>query len=107
MIIATISASEIFSLKRRRILLFSNGSILEGLKIVPAGLIAIGQMTFVRCDVAGETACDRPHSARIQRLKQGRMGYQPGDAPITIQEGMYPEQPVVSGRHGDDAIDST
>jgi hypothetical protein len=28
-------------------------------------------------------------------------------SPVAVEEWMYPEQPVVSGRHGDNAIDST
>jgi hypothetical protein len=40
------------------------------IKIVPAGPIAIGEMTFVRRDISGEAACNRPDSTRIQSLKR-------------------------------------
>ena len=43
------------------------------IKIVPARPIAIGQMAFVRRDISGEAACNRPYSTSIQSLKETRV----------------------------------
>ena len=43
------------------------------IKIVPAGPIATGEMVFVRRDIAGEAACNRPYSTSIQSLKETRV----------------------------------
>ena len=43
------------------------------IKIVPAGPIAIGEMAFVRRDISGEAACNRPYSTSIQSFEESRV----------------------------------
>ena len=56
--------------------------IAASIEIVSAALIAMGEMTFVLYDVAGETACNRPYSARIQSLEESCVRYQSCDTPV-------------------------
>jgi hypothetical protein len=65
------------------------------IEIVPAGPIAVGKMAFVRRDISGETACNRPDATGIQTPEKSRMGYQSCDASIAVEERMYPQQAVM------------
>ena len=74
----------------------------SSIQIITAFRIAGHELALVGVFIAGKAACNRPEAAGIELLKQRRVGHQPHDAAIVVRERVYPCQPVMCGRDGED-----
>ena len=59
-------------------------------KIIAAGLVAIGEEPLVLLDVARKAAGHRPDCAGIEQIEHHRVRHQPGYPAVAIHEGVYP-----------------
>ena len=82
---------------RYPLLEWENGGRSPAIEIIAPRLVALGQMPFVRIDIAREAACDGPDGAGIEHIQQCRVRHEAGDAAVAVEEGMNPRETVMRG----------
>lgn len=76
--------------------------ISPAVEIVAARLVTVCEVLFIRLDVAGKAACDRPDTAGIDGIEQRRIGHEPYHTPVAVEERVYPCKAMMCGRGGQD-----
>ena len=78
--------------------------VASSVEVVAPRRIAGHELALVGVLVAGETSGDRPDAACIQALQQHRVGHQPRNAAVAVQERVNPEKAMVGGGGGQNAV---
>src|SRR3569623_1835720 len=73
-------------------------------EIIAPSCIASGEQGLVLLNFAGKSACDRPDGPGVEDAEQHRMRHETGNAPISVEEGMHPEQAMVGRSDREQAV---